>query len=82
MSYLISKGEYNSKIELKSSECSNTVLQPLTDHVTIKINGLLTSKDIFRTVESMSVDKSSVHSASKHYSAVVCETSLLYHLKK
>jgi putative transposase len=82
MSLLTYKSEYSSKIELKSNECINAVLQPLTDHVTIKINGPLTSEDIFRTVVSMSVDKSSVHSTSKHYSAVACETSLRYHLKK
>jgi putative transposase len=30
----------------------------------------------------MAVNKSSVHSVSKQYSDVVCETSLRYHLKK
>ncbi|MCC4771823.1 ISH3 family transposase [Methanosarcina sp. DH2] len=35
-----------------------------------------------RTVVSLAVDKSSVHSVSKQYSAVACETSLRYHLKK
>jgi len=31
---------------------------------------------------SLAVDKNSVHSVSKQYSAVACETSLRYHLKK
>jgi len=82
MSFLTSKSEYGSKIELKSNECINAVLQPLTDHVTIKINGPLTSEDIFRTVVSMAVDNNSVHSVSKQYQDVACETSLRYHLKK
>ena len=34
------------KIELKSKECIDLVLQPLKYHVTIKVNGSLTSEDI------------------------------------
>jgi putative transposase len=30
----------------------------------------------------MAVDNSSVHSASKHYQEILCETSLRYYLKK
>src|SRR5659263_643655 len=70
------------KIELKSKECIDLVLQPLKYHVTIKVNGSLTSEDIFRTVVSMAVDNNSVHSVSKQYQDVACETSLRYHLKK
>ena len=33
-------------MELRSKECIDAVLQPLTDHVTININGSLTSKDV------------------------------------
>ena len=73
---------YDSKIELKSKYCIDSVLQPLTSHVTLKINGSLSSEDIIRTVVSLAVDKHSVHSVSKQYSAVACETSLRYHLKK
>ncbi|WP_255337128.1 ISH3 family transposase [Methanosarcina sp. KYL-1] len=69
-------------MELKSKECINTVLRPLTDHVTIKINGSLTSEDVFRTVVSMSVNRNSVHSVATQYQNVACETSLRYHLKK
>jgi putative transposase len=72
----------NPRIELKSKICIGLVLQPLKDHVTIKVNGSLTSEDIFRTFLSMAVDKNSVHSVSKHYQDVACETSLRYHLKK
>lgn len=72
----------SSKIELNSKYCIDSVLQPLTSHVTIKINGSLTSEDVMRTVVSLAVDKNSVHSVSKQYSAVACETSLRYHLKK
>ena len=57
-------------------------MQPLTDHVTIKINGSLTSEDVFRTVLSMAVNRNSVHSITTQYQDVACETSLLYHLKK
>ena len=82
MSLLPSKSGYGPKIELKSKECIDAVLQPLKDHVTIKINGSLTCEDIFRTVVNMSVGKNSVHSVSKQYQDVACETSLRYHLKK
>lgn len=82
MSLYPSKSGYGPKIELKSKECIDAVLQPLKDHVTIKINGSLTCEDIFRTVVNMSVGKNSVHSVSKQYQDVACETSLRYHLKK
>jgi len=73
---------YKPKIESKSKECIDAVLQPLTDHVTIKINDSLTSEDVFRTVLSMAVNGNSVHSATTQYQGVACEISLLYHLKK
>jgi putative transposase len=82
MSILPYKHGYRPEIELKSKECIDLVLQPLKDHVTIKVNGSLTSEDIFRIVLSMAVDKNSVHSVSKQYQDVACETSLRYHLKK
>ena len=47
MSLLPNKPGYNPKIELNSKKCIDMVLQPLSDHVTIKINGSLTSEDIF-----------------------------------
>jgi putative transposase len=59
MSLLPSKSGYCPKIGLKSKECVDAVLQPLKDHVTIKINGSLTCEDIFRTVVNMSVNKNS-----------------------
>ena len=73
---------FNPKIELKSNKCIDTILKPLSDHVTIKINGYLTSEDIFRTVISMSVNRNSVHSVTARYQDFACETSLRYHLKK
>jgi len=82
MSILPYKHGYSPKIELKSKECIGLVLQPLSDHVTIKINGSLTSEDIFRTVISMSVNRNSVHSVTARYQDVACETDLRYHLKK
>jgi putative transposase len=82
MSLLSYKRGYTPKIWLKSKECIDFVLKPLTDHVTIKVNGSLTSENIFLTVIGMSVDKNSVHSVSKQYHNVACETSLRYHLKK
>jgi IS4 transposase len=82
MSLLPNKPTNKPKIELKSKKCIDTVLKPLTDHVTIKINGSLTSKDFFHTIVSMAVDKNSVHSVTKQYLDVACETSLRYHLKK
>jgi hypothetical protein len=82
MSLLSYKHKSSPKIGLKSKECIDFVLQPLKDHVTIKVNGSLTNEDIFRTVVSMAVDKNSVHSVSKKYQDVACETSLRYHLKK
>ena len=82
MSLLSNKPGLNPKIELKSKKCIDTVLRPLSDHVTININGSLTSEDIFRTVISMSVNRNSVHSVTARYQHVACETSLRYHLKK
>ena len=82
MSLLSNKPGFNPRIELKSKKCIDTVLRPLSDHVTIKINGPLTSEDIFRTVISMSVNRHSVHSVTARYQDVACETSLRYHLKK
>lgn len=81
MSFFPSKSGYGPKIELKSKECIDAVLQPLKDHVTIIINGSLTYEDIFRTVVNMAVNKASVHSVSKQYQDVACETSIRYHLK-
>ena len=82
MSFFTNKLVNSSKLELKSKYCIDLVLQPLTSHVTIKINGSLTSEDVLRTVVSLAVDKNSVHSVSKQYSSVACETSLRYHLNK
>jgi len=82
MSFSSFKPGYTHKIELKSNKCIDYVLQPLKDHVTIKINGSFTCEDVFRTVVNMAVNKTSVHFVSKHYQNVACETSLLYHLKK
>jgi len=55
------KSGYGSKIELRSKECIDAVLQPLKDHVIIKINGSLTCENIFRTVVNMAVNTHSVH---------------------
>jgi len=82
MSFLSSNGGYSSKIELKSKYCIDSVLEPLISHITLRINGSLTSEDVIRTVVNMAVNKNSVHSVSKQYSDVACETSLRYHLKK
>jgi len=68
--------------ELRSKECIDTVLKPLTDHIDLPINGSLTSKDIFHTTISMAVDKNSIHSITKRYEKIPCETSIRYHLKK
>ena len=70
------------RIELRSKECIENVLKPLIDHVEIPINGSLTSKDIFHTTISMAVDKNSIHSFTKRYDKIPCETSIRYHLKK
>jgi len=67
MHILSNKPGYRPLIELKSSKCIDTKLQPLSDHVTIKINGSLTSADIFRTAVSMAVNRNSIHSATTQY---------------
>lgn len=71
-----------SRIELRSKECIDNILQSLVDNIQIPINGSLTSKDIFQTAVSMAVNKNSIHSVQKRYEKVPCETSLRYHLKK
>ena len=70
------------KVELRPKHCIDTVLKPLTDNINIKINGALNCKDLFYTAICMAVNNSSVHSISKHYQEIPCETSLRYHLKK
>jgi putative transposase len=70
------------RIELKSKECIDNVLKPLIDYIDIPINGTLTNKDIFHTTISMAVDKNSIHSITKRYENIPCETSIRYHLKK
>jgi putative transposase len=80
--FLLSNKPKRSKIELKSNKCIDNVLQPLTYHVTIKINCSLTGKDVFHTIVNMAGDKNSVHSVTKQYLDVAYETSLRYHLKK
>ena len=70
------------RYELRSKECIDTVLKPLTDHIDLPINGSLTSKDIFHTTISMAVDNNSIHSLTKRYEKIPCETSIRYHLKK
>jgi len=77
---------FNSKttpeVKLKPKHCINTVLKPLTDNIKIKINGSLICKDLFYTAVCMAVDNVSVHSISKHYQKVVCETSIRHHFQK
>ncbi|WP_342304190.1 ISH3 family transposase [Methanolobus sp. ZRKC5] len=82
MSFLPSNSRTNSGVELRPKQCIETVLKPLADHINIKINGSLDRKDLFYTAICMAVDNSSVHSASKHYQEIPCETSLRHHLKK
>ncbi len=71
-----------SRIELRSKECIDNILQPLVDNIQIPINGSLTRKEIFQTAISMAVNKNSIHSVQKRYEKVPCETSLRLHLKK
>ena len=82
MSFLPFNSRICDKVELRPKQCIDTALKPLLDNIDIKINGSLTLKDLFYTAICMAVDNSSVHSASKHYQEIPCETSLRYHLKK
>lgn len=70
------------RIELRSKECIDNVLKPLIDHIDIPINSSLTSKDIFHATITMAVDKNSIHSFTKRYDKIPCETSIRHHLKK
>lgn len=70
------------RYELRSKECIDNVLKPLTDHIDLPINGSLTSQDIFHATISMAVDKNSIHSITKRYENIPCETSIRHHLKK
>jgi hypothetical protein len=63
MFLLLDKRGYDLRIGLKSNECIDLVLKPLTDHATIKVNGSLTSTNIFHTVVSISVGDSLTDSA-------------------
>ena len=68
--------------ELRSEECIDNVLKPLTDHIDLPINGSLTSQDIFHATISMAVNTNSIHSITKRYEKIPCETSIRHHLKK
>lgn len=72
----------NSNVRLKSKDCVDGVLQPLVDHIDIKINGSLSSRDLYQTVLNMAVNKNSVHSVSKRYQNTRSETSIWHHLNK
>ncbi|MDP2216701.1 MAG: ISH3 family transposase [Methanolobus sp.] len=82
MSFLPFNSRTCDKVELRPKQCIDTVLKPLLDNINIKINGPLSSKEIFYAAICMAVDNISVHSSSKHYQEIPCETSLRYHLKK
>ncbi|WP_406661893.1 ISH3 family transposase [Methanolobus sp. ZRKC3] len=82
MSFLAFNSSTYSKVELRPKQCIDAVLKPLTDNITININGSLTCKDLFYAAICMAVENSSVHSISKHYQKIPCETSTRYHLKK
>ncbi|WP_292468366.1 ISH3 family transposase [Methanolobus sp.] len=82
MSLLASNPNTCAKVELRPKECIDTVLKSLTDNITININGSLTCKDLFYTAICMAVENSSIHSISKHYQQIPCETSTRYHLRK
>ena len=81
---MVKSGKYACKRELvlKSKECIDTILQPLTKYIEIPINGILTSRDLFLAIVGMSVKNLSVHSASSGYEKTPCETSMRYHLNK
>lgn len=82
MSFLEFNSISPSKVELRPKQCIDAVLKPLTDNIAININGSLTCKDLFYAAICMAVEKSSVHSMSKHYQDIPCETSTRYHLNK
>jgi putative transposase len=82
MSFIPFNSRSTPKIVLRPKQCIDTVLKALTDNISININGSLTCKDLFYTAVCMAVDNSSVHSISKHYQEIPCETSTRYHLKK
>ncbi|WP_292467663.1 ISH3 family transposase [Methanolobus sp.] len=82
MSLLASNPNACAKVELRPKECIDTVLKSLTDNIIITINGSLTCKDLFYAAICMAVDNSSIHSMSKHYQKISCETSTRHHLNK
>ncbi|WP_321429855.1 ISH3 family transposase [uncultured Methanolobus sp.] len=82
MSLLSFNSSPHSKVELRPKKCIDSVLKPLTDNIDIKINGSLTCKDLFYASICMSIENSSIHSMSKHYQDIPCETSTRYHLRK
>ncbi|MDN5310420.1 MAG: hypothetical protein PWP14_1814 [Methanolobus sp.] len=82
MSFLSFNSSTCDKIELRPKQCIDTVPKPLLENINIKINGPLSSKELFNAAICMAVDNSPVHSASKHYQEIPCETPLRYHFKK
>lgn len=82
MSFQLLQSSDIPRVKLRSKECIDTFLKPLTDNIKIKINDSLICKDLFHTAVCMAVDKGSVHSISKNYQKVVCETSIRHHFQK
>lgn len=82
MSFLAFNSSTHSKVELRPNQCIDAVLKPLTNNIAININGSLTCKYLFYAAICMAVENSSVHSMSKHYQDLPCETSTRYHRQK
>ncbi len=79
---MFARSSDNSNVRLKSKDCVDRVLQPLVDHIDIKINGSLSSRDLYQTVLNMAANKNSIHSVSKRYHNARSETSIWHHLNK
>jgi putative transposase len=73
-----------SRIEqaLNRKECCDSVVSALNQHLTIRIQGKLTQKEIFQSLVGMAVSNQSIHSISSTLASSPCETSFRYHLNK
>jgi putative transposase len=82
MSLLLNKRVYDPKFGLKSKECIDLVLKPLTDHVTIRSMGLLQVMTYFVLLRVCQLRITLFILSQNIYLDVSYETSLRYHLKK
>ena len=77
----IKKPKTNAKV-LTNTYCLKRVTNALVNHLPLRIQGTLTPKLFYHHLISLSLNRSSLHSARKTFQKFRSETTLRHHLKK